>query len=436
MAKFNKHIVSEGFYVVSNGNGQRKLEFIDEQRMKHWSDQAALMNQAGIRIPAPDKHHPQALPEGNKGNKWSSSDPGSKSNFGFWDSFEVKDHLKNGKNLKALYGTVDVPVDQDAQRVGTSVKETSICALPEFIDGEGRVWKDVLTHVALVTNPIEPGQDNFQRQDVPGNALALSMSHHLENLSNEMRMAIDDADATASASLSQLLKMVAGIVISDTLSPENLEQELITVLKQKYHTEKSMNKDGSTSQSPPDSHLQQVPIAMSHNQDTLLTDLQSQNKSLTDQIKELKEDQDQTKQQLSQMTAMSQVQQQHAGLMAHTEKTQKEALKKRIEVLKRKGVITDQSFLDGLATQVDGIQMSFDSENNLIKTAVEAQIEALERVPVSTPANHRPMLAMATENADGTLVIQSPNRPQGNGPDGDGWDNDEAIDSYLSKMGV
>jgi hypothetical protein len=163
MPLVTKKILTPGKYYVSvpagNGKWKRALQDITKERIKSWVDKFTAMVQAGFKVPAPWTHVTNLQPmtdEQITELKKKEEAEGSRLNAGFWGNlFQDQDG--------ALFGTVDVPLEDDHKRVGTTVQETSVFAPTIFTDGTGKVWEDALTHIALVTNPIEAGQENFKR---------------------------------------------------------------------------------------------------------------------------------------------------------------------------------------------------------------------------------------------------------------------------------
>lgn len=167
MPTLPKKIVTPGQYVVNiptKEGWKREKQAITPERIQHWVDQFQAMNKAGISIPAPWRHDLSigALSDEQKKQLIErEKNEGSRLNAGFWENLFV-DHDAS------LHGILDVPLDDDYQRVGKTVKETSIYTVPKYVDGNGNEWNDVIYHVALVTHPIETGQENFQRDTQEG----------------------------------------------------------------------------------------------------------------------------------------------------------------------------------------------------------------------------------------------------------------------------
>lgn len=158
--KFTKKILPPGKYTVSRLDGTRGEEHIPLERLHKWAKSADKMLAAGVRIPAPWGHKTEV------GGVTDPSKLNPKENAGWWEKLWVG-------NDGALYGTLDVPLDDDAKRVGTVVTEVSPL-VRDFKDGLGRDWKDAPFHIALVTHPIAPDQENFVPTEQPTLALAMS----------------------------------------------------------------------------------------------------------------------------------------------------------------------------------------------------------------------------------------------------------------------
>jgi hypothetical protein len=374
--KFKKQILTEGLYLVGDGKGGRKATFVTKDRINHWVNQHKAMRNAGLNIPAPEFHDPKAVP--------SEQPVGSKSNYGFWESLE-QDQTEDG--LVAMNGVLDAPHEEDAEKIGKTVRETSIYAVPKFVDGHGNEWEDVLTHIAVVTKPIEPGQKNFESV---GDATAVSMSHRLPlAMSTVNSLLYNDEDNANPDDLCEMLKEVAGLAVPKGISPEQLPQALLAALQQKQLSEKH-REGGTVSKPPKNSELHEVPVAMSTNQ----TQGTAQN-SADPQIETPNETDIQ----------MSHVQKQNDGLIKHVTESKKQELRTRLASLAKRGLVDADQQKD-YSAKIDGIvSMSFDDNLDVVTEPVEYQIAALERVQIKMPSN-QPMVAMADNDLQGNYVIQ------------------------------
>ncbi len=139
------------------------------------------MKAAGLHVPAPWKHDPI-------GPIKSGEYIDSKNNAGFWLDLNIS---KDGD----LEGKLEVPLPEDAQKVGTTVKEASPLIREKYTDGTGKIWEDCLSHIALVTHPVQPGQDNF----APADYVPVKEGEYAIALSNFVS-ALADGDQTPSSS--------------------------------------------------------------------------------------------------------------------------------------------------------------------------------------------------------------------------------------------
>lgn len=318
MPRFTKEIVRAGVYEVADEQGNRREEEISEDRIRHWARTHHSMRQAGLNIPAPTTHSLMAtpnLPLDEKGKPRVGKiqyrigqEIDSFTNGGFWSEMWnekrpfVDPETGETRMVETLMGSLEVP-DEFADKIGTVVKETSIFAPPKFKDGKGKVWDDAIVHAALVVNPIEPGQANFQ----PAGGLALAMSHFIRPLvmatptpkkgskkpNSQGYTANDDNDdfsddsdfgddfgqnpdvvdqnlqvpagsATMQDAVAELRK--CGLEVGDDATPQNFLERLILAARQKALTEGSTEDDKATNPlitEPEGGKKQPAAIAMS-----------------------------------------------------------------------------------------------------------------------------------------------------------------------------
>lgn len=256
MAKFRKQIVKPGKHHASNPAGDKeKVEaIVPPSRLAKWIDNATKMIAAGIKIPAPWKHDPKSIPGSS-----------SKDNAGYWDKFWQDD------NDGSLWGIVDVPLAADAEKVGKTVTETSVLVKPTFTDGTGKQWDESMLHVALVTHPIEAGQENFTPV---ADELAISMSSLIT--SDEGFQLADSVETTtqtavpsenisngaSGATVKQALEILAkcGMKLPDDTTNENLIERIViagTAIADN-------SEDDELENPPPGANEQPSPVAMSH----------------------------------------------------------------------------------------------------------------------------------------------------------------------------
>lgn len=179
MAKFKKKVLEEGVYQSPDG-----VINITKDRIKHWAESFKKMKTAGLKIPIPWGHHSKAIPDYDEREFYES-----KYNGGYIEDLQSD---KDG----ALVAIIDIPREEDSTRIGTSVKEVSPQIETAWKDGKGNVWSDVITHLALVTHPVVPGQDNFEAindDPTPVGATRLSLKNKInKNGDSDMAKKADD----------------------------------------------------------------------------------------------------------------------------------------------------------------------------------------------------------------------------------------------------
>ena len=251
--RFKKPIVTTGIYTIP-GETPKKVK-ITHDRLSHWVKQFDSMKEAGISVPAPWNHSKDALPMsvGNDGTL-----PRSDINAGWWEKIWMQDGT--------LWGELDVPRSEDAVKIGTNVKESSIYVRPEFNDGSGNKWDDSLMHIALVTHPIENGQGNFEAVEEMEQGIALSMSQLTEPLSMSN---LDDVRPGGSVTtpqkngIQEMLDSLRAVMIDlpDDTNDVNFMERLLVALRQKKASE---NPEEDSITNPPEGAKEQpAPVAMS-----------------------------------------------------------------------------------------------------------------------------------------------------------------------------
>lgn len=409
MPKFEKEILTPGLYAVSDAKGNRHAKVITKDMIGHWVKQHNEMRKSGLNVPAPAYHDKSAVPD----NKPMSS----KDNFGFWEE------LKQDESGK-LIGVLDVPLESDAEKIGRTVRETSIFAVPKFVDGLGREWNNVITHIACCTQPIEPGQENFKPTN---NELAIAMSHRIismgvEDFSSTLTGNVNDLEDNNAGDNQQminttdvfvLLEKVAKIKLPPNTSGEDFQEALVAALLQKQLSEGNNSSGGSVLKPPPKSEISEVPVVMSVNQqggNTIQPNLVDVETVMSH-------------------PAFKSLQSQNQGMLAVLANNLKNDLKSRVAKLRQRNIISDD-VKAGYEKEIETIQMSFDNDGNPVNTIVQSKIEALESVVVPAPAVN-PVIAMANE-VNGQLQIEN-NKSINSGVVDDGR-ADEIVNSLLGKL--
>ena len=368
--RFKKPIVTTGVYSIP-GDIPRKVE-VTESRLSHWASQFGKMKKAGISLPAPWNHSKDAFPmsTGNDGTL-----PRSDINAGWWDKVWVENNT--------LWGEVDVPSNEDAVKIGTNVKESSIYVRPSFTDGAGNEWKDSLMHIALVTHPVENGQGNFEPVD---HGLALAMSQLTEPLSmaspekaEEQINATDnvgpgeskDSQVQGMKGMLELLRAVQIDLPEDT-NEVNFMERLMVALRQKKTSEQP--EDQSVTTPPEGAKEQPAPVAMSQ---------ETKNKVQEEETTLSHEEQ------VGEEVVMSHPKFKAASqtisfLLNHIGQQEKNTLSDRRNNLVSTGKVTESYAAEHLDPSIGAFQMSFGDNGNPEVCAASQIMDALESAPSLT----------------------------------------------------
>lgn len=388
---------------------------IPATRVKHWSEQFGRMKAAGLKVPVAWGHVSTALPK-TQAEADKQEFESTKYNAGYVE--EIK-QAPNG-DLEFVF---DVETDA-AAKLGTSIKDASPLILPEFRDGAGNAWNDVIGHFALCKQGVIAGQSEFQpvaANSQPalacGLALSLSGKHKkavrlampfdkdtddqddVDGVRTETATADDDPETGDGIELNdmgagngeqtktQLLQLLdsAGLPIGDYSDESDLVEKLIVALNVK----KSHNEHDSAQQqqsAAPDKPLvvaDGAPVAMS------LEQVKSNPVTL--------------------------------ALFNHIETNEKATLAGRLAKCLSSGRCTPAIKVK-LQPAMDGFRLSLGADGKPQATALHAQIELLESLPAGAawePGEKAQRLGLqeVTPPAEATAI--DPNDPNvARNPDG------------------
>jgi hypothetical protein len=271
MSKFRKTIVKPSVYRVNTKEG-KQIRAVSSEFLKEVQENTKEMMEAGIKVPAPYAHkdengvYPGPILEQDgetvdaktlKPVVWSSD-----FNAGFWDKFDLDD--------TSIAGVLDSPNDD----IGETIKDTSIYVDPEFTDGLGRTWKNVIRHVALVTNPVEPHQDNFTKIAEGEHSLAMSFSM-VDEVGGEGSVAAPDQNnASSGGEVSAIVKLMSdkfGIEFPGDTSESNFIDRMLTVLTSIPNEEEG---DEGFTGKPKGAQTQSSPVIMANENEKVGTGLE------------------------------------------------------------------------------------------------------------------------------------------------------------------
>lgn len=368
MVKLTPHkklILSPGYYNVNDRNGSRRVQLLDENRLKGWADKINKLNERGLLIPAPYEHDFNAKPEKGDQKKRLSE---TLENGGFWTRAEYNEETKE------FSAYIEPASEADEQALNNKVKGISIWAEGKYVDPFGQEWEDVPLHIALTNRPMFP-QSKDKRDFVPvsEDSLSVAMSDYIES--------VPESSLTA---LVNKLKEVAKIALPESVTRESLVEVLMGALLQKGLSEQDGGTKPDLTTPPKGSLAEPGPVIMSENemtkeledrlaaQEKQINDLQELNKSLADDL-------------LSQKRGQ---------------------LKSRTESLVMSQVITKEYADSNLFTEIETLE----SPQGI--STVEARIEALESVepPKPRPAkkNNQFGTVMSEGAPDGTVETDNP----------------------------
>lgn len=396
--KFTKEIVGPGVYQATKpGTNERVKTTVTPQRIEHWVNTFTKMKEAGLKIPAPFKHRMDmlALTAEQADLLTKQEQAGSINNGGYWEELFVDS--KTGK----LCGVIDAPNKDVADKIGTSVQECSLLSLPTFEDGLGRKWEDGILHIALVTNPIVPGQENFQPLTTDP-VTAVAMSQFVEALPLTTSEPTPDP-ATVVEPAASLALPVPTANTSVT--------EAISVLKQ-FGIELPEDTDSGT--------LPERIVMVGNGVLAAKTNQKSSNELGQDYIIKT------GGMQMSHKIEPDSPQ----GKFIH--KQQIERLTNRIESSVKAGRFSAEYAKEVLAPMIVGCQMSLeiDDEGNLGGTSLDITLDALERLPVNA--------SLTGKNPDelgAAFSIQQPHA-QSKGAEMTEADRDNVINTLFKNLGI
>ncbi|MGR3310223.1 MAG: hypothetical protein ACUZ77_05545 [Candidatus Brocadiales bacterium] len=134
-ALFQKELIRTGTW---GPPGKEWTLKVTKDRIDGWIKAFDSMKRKGIKVPVPYDH---------------TFD--SKRNAGFVE--------KLWRENNRLLAEIEIPLDEDIERIGTTIKDVSVGIIPDFIDGKGNEFGEVIEHVALTTFPVVPSKDNFEK---------------------------------------------------------------------------------------------------------------------------------------------------------------------------------------------------------------------------------------------------------------------------------
>jgi len=244
MPILDKEIIAPDVYHTADG-----LVTATPGRIRRWYRQGKKMLQKGLPIPVPWEHQEGAKPDRAAVRLANQA----KLNAG-----HVRDYYLDRRG--ALWAQLDIPDPADAAQIAKCVRFVSPEIDDEWEDGDGQVWKDIITHVALTPRPVHYKQKPFgakaERQlSQPRRGvvwLSLNQGRKFRRLAQRKRRRLSTTGGGTTMATTQATK--------GKTKGKSKAQKLSESEDKKTKTEEELQKekadgDAGTEESEPEAHL-------------------------------------------------------------------------------------------------------------------------------------------------------------------------------------
>lgn len=173
-----KEVISPGkYWYRDEATGLPRKLTVTPDLCRYWGEQGNKMIETGLTVPVPYEHDFQAHPMTPKEKLLN--------NAGEVKAYHLRDILegdplfdpKRGPVKDSLFSSVEVQDPDVKSKIGNSIRWTSPW-ISSFTDGNGKEWKNVISHLALTTRPRITKQQPF-----PSIAAALSLARPISDIS-------------------------------------------------------------------------------------------------------------------------------------------------------------------------------------------------------------------------------------------------------------
>jgi hypothetical protein len=166
-----KEVIRTGKHVYIGADGRPAILDTTKDKIDHYFNSGQAMIAAGIPIPVPLEHQPSATPM----NAMDRAAHLVRHNVGETKRYE-RDTIKDPTTGEDIHRVLSV-LDIKDQQIADKVKDGSIrwCSpwISSFVDGAGKAWNEVISHVALTTRPRIHSQQAFENV---GMALSIAVT--------------------------------------------------------------------------------------------------------------------------------------------------------------------------------------------------------------------------------------------------------------------
>lgn len=350
MPTFTKRIIRPGTYTVPRSDGTSARIHIGPQRIRSWLTTFDRMRKTGLAVPAPWRHDERALPVRLDGDRM---DTDAYNNAGFWKRLWVDE------GDGSLYGEVDVPREDDADRLGKTVVDVSLLAKPRWTDGQGNAYEDALTHIALVTHPVAPDNETFHPSETE--SIACSLGDLIMADVTPSNPGVTASSATVLDAIRMLGDMDPPIALPTDTDVSNFLERLVVALNalKSAQDDNTGEEPATLLEQPKGSREKPGPIAMSTDNPTpevppVTPEPQADPAPLSPE---------------------------NQAALNFATKTVKNHYQARIEALVKAGRISPKFAKEKMAPLVGDLKLAFDAEGNPEPTPLDLVLAACEDIP-------------------------------------------------------
>ena len=397
--KFTKRILEVGRYESPDGE-----VVVTPERLQHWSDTFRSMRKKKLGIPIGWDHHddpnlskPIQLGPGKR--------KAAKDVVGYVQDFQVGD---DGQTAEL---TIDVPRDEDADKVKHNLAYVSPVIFDQWKDGRGEVHKDCITRVDLVQHPVDNSQTPFE-------AVACSLRMGLDTGKPEtFRLAEmpEESEGSNTVDVDRLKSVIAALASMNVVLPadttamnffERVEAALLTAAAM----------GGGESDDLEEAEQEQF-AALSSQRGSAALSSQRDSTALSTERAENETSEESTDS--LEGEGMSELE---SKLLNHANTQHREGVVRRLSVLLENGQCTPAEHKDK-AEAAGAVRLSLNDEGVHEGSPLESWIESREAVPKGTFWSSEQRTQLATE-------VPHPEGIEGELSDEDA---DKVVDEILGK---
>ena len=162
--EFRKEIVRPATYTYINpSTGLPERLTVTPETVKHYHDQGAAMIASGLSIPVPLEHQPDAKPM-TGAERAAANLRNLAGETKRYEIASVDEVNEKGETVKkdALFAVVDITDEAIAGKIKDKTLKWTSPWIHSFVDGSGKAWDNVISHIALTATPRITKQTPFE----------------------------------------------------------------------------------------------------------------------------------------------------------------------------------------------------------------------------------------------------------------------------------